>query len=113
MAKSSAPSARASRRLRRTYRWHGQGWPRWVSDRKIAADRVRLRERSLGMPIARMPEPSGPGPALQVLVHLRFFLHLDLTRENLLTIMFAAIFIFIMVGGSLWIMFDLHQRMSV
>lgn len=53
---------------------------------------------------------------IQVLVHLRYFLHLDLTttpRENILAILFAAVLIFIMVGGSLWIMFDLQQRMSM
>jgi cytochrome o ubiquinol oxidase operon protein cyoD len=53
--------------------------------------------------------------AIQVLVHLRYFLHLDLTttpRENLLAIVFAAILIVIMVGGSFWIMFDLHTRMA-
>jgi cytochrome o ubiquinol oxidase operon protein cyoD len=52
----------------------------------------------------------------QVLVHLRYFLHLDLTstpRENLLAIVFAAILIVIMVGGSFWIMLDLHDRMSI
>ena len=53
---------------------------------------------------------------IQVLVHLRYFLHLDLTstpRENLLAILFAAILIVIMVGGSFWIMLDLHNRMSM
>lgn len=53
---------------------------------------------------------------VQILVHLRYFLHLDLTttpRENILAIAFAAVLIFIMVGGSLWIMFDLHNRMMV
>ena len=53
---------------------------------------------------------------IQVLVHLRYFLHLDLTstpRENLLAILFAAILIVIMVGGSFWIMIDLHHRMTV
>ena len=53
---------------------------------------------------------------LQVLVHLRFFLHLNFTstpRENLLAIVFTAVRIFIMVGGSFWIMFDLHQRMAI
>jgi cytochrome o ubiquinol oxidase subunit IV len=53
---------------------------------------------------------------IQVLVHLRYFLHLDLTttpRENLLAILFAAILIFMMVGGSLWIMMDLHHRMAI
>lgn len=53
---------------------------------------------------------------VQVLVHLRFFLHLNLTttpRENILAIGFATVLIFIMVGGSLWIMLDLHARMMV
>jgi cytochrome o ubiquinol oxidase operon protein cyoD len=53
---------------------------------------------------------------MQVLVHLRYFLHLDLTttpRENLLAIAFAAVLILIMIGGSLWIMFDLNSRMSL
>jgi cytochrome o ubiquinol oxidase operon protein cyoD len=53
---------------------------------------------------------------IQVLVHLRYFLHLDLSttpRENLLAIAFAAVLILIMIGGSLWIMFDLSQRMSL
>jgi cytochrome o ubiquinol oxidase subunit IV len=53
---------------------------------------------------------------IQVLVHLRYFLHLDLTttpRENLLAILFAAILIVIMVGGSFWIMLDLHHRMAI
>jgi cytochrome o ubiquinol oxidase subunit IV len=51
---------------------------------------------------------------IQILVHLRYFLHLDLThtpRENLLALCFAAILVGIMIGGSLWIMFDLHHRM--
>ena len=50
----------------------------------------------------------------QVLVHLRYFLHLDLTstpRENLVAIVFAAVIILMMVGFSFWIMFDLHHRM--
>ena len=53
---------------------------------------------------------------IQILVHLRYFLHLDLEstpRENLAAILFAAILIFIMIGGSLWIMFDLNHRMMV
>ena len=51
---------------------------------------------------------------VQMLVHLRYFLHLDLTytpRENLLALCFAGILIVIMIGGSLWIMFDLYHRM--
>ena len=53
---------------------------------------------------------------LQVLVHLRYFLDLNLTttpRENILAIAFAAVLIFIMVGGSLWIMLDLNERMAI
>lgn len=58
----------------------------------------------------------GVAAILQILVHLRFFLHLNFTstpKENLLAIVFTAVLIFIMVGGSFWIMFDLHQRMAV
>jgi cytochrome o ubiquinol oxidase operon protein cyoD len=52
--------------------------------------------------------------AAQIIVHLRFFLHLDFkpkSQENLLALAFAAVVIFIMVGGSLWILFDLNGRM--
>jgi len=58
----------------------------------------------------------GIAAILQVLVHLRFFLHLNFTstpKENLLAIVFTPVLIFIMVGGSFWIMFDLHTRMAV
>ncbi len=51
---------------------------------------------------------------IQVVVHLRFFLHIDLKetpRDNLLALAFAALLIFIMVGGTLWIMLDLNARM--
>ena len=51
---------------------------------------------------------------IQIVIHLKYFLHINLTdapRENLLALCFAATLIFIMVGGSLWIMFDLHDRM--
>ncbi|TYC56366.1 cytochrome o ubiquinol oxidase subunit IV [Rhodobacterales bacterium] len=51
---------------------------------------------------------------IQVLVHLVFFLHINLKStpgENLFFLCFAAVLLFIMVGGSLWIMFDLHHRM--
>jgi cytochrome o ubiquinol oxidase operon protein cyoD len=58
----------------------------------------------------------GIAAVLQVLVHLRFFLHINFTttpRENLLALVFTAVLIFLMVGGSFWIMFDLHQRMAL
>lgn len=53
---------------------------------------------------------------IQILVHLRYFLHLDLSstpRRNFVAIAFAGVLIFIMVGGGLWIMFDLYNRMMV
>ena len=53
---------------------------------------------------------------LQILVHLHFFLHINFTttpKENLLAIAFTAILLFLMVGGSFWIMFDLHYRMAL
>ena len=68
------------------------------------------------LPPSRTLLAIGVAAILQVLVHLRFFLHLNFTstpKENLLAIVFAAVLIFIMVGGSFWIMFDLHTRMAV
>lgn len=58
----------------------------------------------------------GLAAVLQVAVHLRFFLHITFKRtplENLLALGFAALLILIMVGGSLWIMYNLHYRMMV
>lgn len=51
---------------------------------------------------------------VQVVVHLRFFLHLDLSRsrrEDLQLILFALLLIILMVGGSLWILWSLQHRM--
>jgi cytochrome o ubiquinol oxidase subunit IV len=51
---------------------------------------------------------------VQVVVHLRYFLHIDLDttpRENLLALAFAAVLVFLTVGGTLWIMLDLNARM--
>jgi cytochrome o ubiquinol oxidase operon protein cyoD len=53
---------------------------------------------------------------LQILVHLRYFLHLSFAtspRENLLAVAFTAVLIFLMIGGSLWVMLDLHMRMAL
>ncbi|GAB5375866.1 MAG: cytochrome o ubiquinol oxidase subunit IV [Acuticoccus sp.] len=52
---------------------------------------------------------------IQVVVHLVFFLHIDFKEtpgENLFFLGFAAVLIFLMVGGTLWIMIDLHHRMG-
>lgn len=51
---------------------------------------------------------------LQVVVHFRFFLHIDLRkshRDDLQLILFTALIIGLMVAGSLWIIFNQNQRM--
>jgi cytochrome o ubiquinol oxidase operon protein cyoD len=51
---------------------------------------------------------------IQILVHLHYFLHLDRSsaqRWNLMTLLFTTLVMAIFIGGSLWIMFDLHYRM--
>ncbi|MBM3648498.1 MAG: cytochrome o ubiquinol oxidase subunit IV [Alphaproteobacteria bacterium] len=52
---------------------------------------------------------------LQILVHLHFFLHVDFStpKANLMALAFTAVLIFLMVGGSFWIMIDLHNRMAI
>lgn len=52
---------------------------------------------------------------LQILVHLHFFLHIDFTtpKENVVALVFTGVLLFLMVGGSFWIMIDLHQRMAI
>jgi len=56
----------------------------------------------------------GAAALIQVLVHLHYFLHLGLRStppERLLAITFAAVLILIMIGGSQWVMFNLHYQM--
>ena len=53
---------------------------------------------------------------LQVLVHLRFFLNLRLSetpREDILALVFAAVLVFIMIGETLWIIFNLDFRRDI
>jgi cytochrome o ubiquinol oxidase subunit IV len=55
----------------------------------------------------------GVAAIAQVVVHLRYFLRLDLkpsSQNKLIALCFAAVVLFIMVGGSLWMMFDLNYR---
>lgn len=52
---------------------------------------------------------------VQILVHLHYFLHLDRSSEeqwNVMAIAFTAIAVVVVVGGSLWIMVNLHERMG-
>jgi cytochrome o ubiquinol oxidase operon protein cyoD len=51
---------------------------------------------------------------VQVLVHLRYFLHLDLSESGrwpLRTIMYTILIIMLFVAGGLWIIYDLHWRL--
>lgn len=51
---------------------------------------------------------------VQVVVHFRFFLHIDLSRqkrEDLHLILFSVLLLAIMTGGMIWIMFGLAARM--
>ena len=53
---------------------------------------------------------------VQVVVHLHYFLHLDTSsseRWNVLALLFAVTVLCILVGGSLWIMFNLHYRTMI
>jgi len=50
---------------------------------------------------------------LQLFVHLRFFLHLSYKgqqKEDLQLVMFTGL-ILIMIGGSVWVLGDLYNRM--
>jgi cytochrome o ubiquinol oxidase subunit IV len=51
---------------------------------------------------------------VQIFVHLHYFLHLDRSsdqRWNLMSLLFSLLVMGIFIGGSLWIMLDLHTRM--
>lgn len=50
---------------------------------------------------------------IQVVVHLYYFLNINSSAptEQVLALAFAGVLIFLMVGGTLWIMFDLYERM--
>ena len=51
---------------------------------------------------------------VQVLVHLRYFLHIDFSRqkrEDLQLILFSALILLLMAGGTLWVLANLAERM--
>ncbi|AKJ66991.1 cytochrome O ubiquinol oxidase [Pandoraea thiooxydans] len=53
---------------------------------------------------------------VQIVVHLVYFLHLDgssAQRWNLMAFLFTLVILFIVVGGSLWIMYYLNHNMMV
>ena len=52
---------------------------------------------------------------LQVIVHFRFFLHIDPPRQNvddLHLILFSGLLLFFMIGGTVWILSSLAVRTS-
>lgn len=53
---------------------------------------------------------------VQIVVHLHYFLHLDASSEqrwNLTAFIFTVIVIVLIVGGSIWIMFNLQGRTMI
>jgi cytochrome o ubiquinol oxidase operon protein cyoD len=51
---------------------------------------------------------------VQMLVHFRCFLHIDLKRSaraDLVLILFSSLVVALMVGGTLVVLFNLRQRM--
>lgn len=51
---------------------------------------------------------------VQIVVHFRFFLHIDLSRskrDDLQLILFSALILAVMIGGTIWILADLRMRM--
>lgn len=53
---------------------------------------------------------------VQILVHLYFFLHLDVSREhraNTMTGIFTALIMAVLVGGTIWLFYSLHYRTMV
>lgn len=54
---------------------------------------------------------------MQVIVHLIYFLHLETHTENgrwnVVSLVFAAIVVFIVIAGSVWIMWNLNINMAM
>ncbi len=50
----------------------------------------------------------------QILVHVVYFLHVDTSEEkrwNLMALLYTGLMVFIVIGGSLWIMHHLYVNM--
>lgn len=50
---------------------------------------------------------------LQIVVHFRYFLHISTRshRDDLQLVLFTSMILFLMIGGTIWILFNLHERM--
>lgn len=56
----------------------------------------------------------GVSAVVQIVVQLRFFLHIDFSRqkrEDLLLILFSLLMLTMLAGGTIWILGDLSKRM--
>lgn len=52
---------------------------------------------------------------IQMIVHFRYFLHIDLSkqkRDDLYLILFSVMLLVIMAGGTIWILWALALRMG-
>ena len=52
---------------------------------------------------------------VQAVVHFRWFLHIDLSRqkrEDLQLILFSTLLLILMAGGTVWVLADLARRMT-
>lgn len=66
------------------------------------------------LPPASMLATLGVLAIIQIAVHLRCFLHIDHEkshRDDLRLVILTAIMIAIVVGGTIWILWDQHLRM--
>ena len=51
---------------------------------------------------------------LQILVHLHYFLHMDVSsraRSYVVAMLFALLIMLLIVGGTIWIMYHLNYRL--
>ena len=52
---------------------------------------------------------------VQLLVHLHYFLHMDASsraRWNVLALLFAVLIMFLIIGGTIWIMYKLSYQLA-
>lgn len=71
----------------------------------VIVDQVPKKVAFIGLSIAAL---------LQMLVHLRYFLHLDGSpgqRWNVVLLTFTGVLVFIFIGGTIWVMYTLNSRM--
>ena len=67
-----------------------------------------------GLPRSAIMATIAVAALAQVVVQFRYFLHIDLSRqkrEDLQLILFSALVLLLVVGGTVWVMADLGQRM--